>query len=85
MFKKLYPKIYNFIKEYKSKNDSYKSLSHSLQRIESEFIYDIVIKEIIDKYPEIRLFTVHDSISFPTIYQKEVEKIFNYNLINYKK
>ena len=76
-FKKLYPTVYNYICEYKDKKNNYRELSHSLQRMESEFIFNTVIKEIYEIYPEVILFTVHDSIIFPKSYQEKIETIFN--------
>ena len=52
-------------------------MSHELQKMESEFIFNNVIKEIYEIYPEITIFTVHDSILFPKSYQEKVEFIFN--------
>ena len=80
LFKKLYPSVYEYIKEYKYLSDDYKSLSHQLQKIESDFIFNKCIKTIKDKFPEICLFTIHDSIVFPVKYKEEVKMIFNNHL-----
>jgi len=80
MFKTLYPSVYEYIKEFKYLSDSYKSLSHELQNLESNFIFNTVIQEIKTKFPHIRLFTVHDSIVFPSKYKNEIELIFNNHL-----
>ena len=56
---------------------NYKELSHELQKMESDFIFNNVIKEIYETYPEITLFTVHDSIIFPKSYKHKVDVIFN--------
>ena len=77
MFNSIYPTVYEYIKEFKYLSDSYKSLSHELQSLESNFIFNKVVTEIKLKFPHIRLFTVHDSIVFPHKYQNEVELIFN--------
>jgi len=77
IFKKLYPSVYEYILEFKESRKNYKELSHELQKMESNFVFNNVIKEIYDKYPEIILFTVHDSIVFPKSYQERVEDIFN--------
>jgi len=78
MFYELFPNVYKFIKEYKSINDSYKSLSHALQNLESKFIFNTVIKHIIKLYPDIRLFTVHDSICCQLKYKEQLKEIFDY-------
>jgi len=80
IFKSLYPTVYEYIKEFKYLSDSYKSLSHELQNLESNFIFNTVIQEIKTKFPHIRLFTVHDSIVFPSKYKNEIELIFNSHL-----
>ncbi len=80
MFKELYPTVFNYIKEFKILSDSYKSLAHELQNLESNFIFNTVIVELIKKFPHIKFFTVHDSIIFPSKYKEEVSLIFNYHL-----
>jgi hypothetical protein len=80
MFSKLYPTVYEYIKELKSMNKSYRELSHQLQKMESDFIFNVVIKQIMEKFPEIRVFTVHDSIIFPLKFKVEVETIFRTEL-----
>ena len=77
IFRKLYPSVHEYIIEFKENKNNYKELSHELQRMESDFIFNTVIKEIFETYPEIILFTVHDSILFPKSYKDKVEKIFN--------
>lgn len=76
-FKKTFPTIFYFIKNYKSNKKNYKSLSHELQRIESELIYNKIIKDIMLSDMSISIFTVHDSICFPKSNKLLVEEIFN--------
>lgn len=78
IFNELFPNVYGFIKDYKTVNDDYKSLSHELQSLESDFIYNKVIRHIMNTYPHIKLFTIHDSVSFSEKYYNEVFQIFNY-------
>lgn len=80
IFKNVFPKIYDYIIEYKKRSNDYRLLSHKLQRMESDFIFGKVVKEIYEKCPEINIFTVHDSINFPIKYKKNVTDIFNKNL-----
>lgn len=75
-FKKLFPTIHNFIILYKESTDDYKSLAYELQRSESNLIFNNIIREIMNQYPEIKLFTVHDSIVFPKRYKEKIENIF---------
>jgi hypothetical protein len=76
-FKKLFPSVFEYLIELKSIEDSYKELSHTLQKLESDFIFGNIVKTIKNKYPNIKLITVHDSIIFPFKYKNEVELIFN--------
>lgn len=79
IFESLFPKIYNFILDYKKFNDNYKSLSHSLMRKESDFIFGKVVPEIYEKIPFVKLITIHDSILFPVKYEKIIKEIFERN------
>ena len=74
IFKELYPSIHAHIKEMKAIN--HKECAHKLQRLESDFLMNIVIKEIITTYPELIFFTVHDSIMYPISYDTKVKDIF---------
>lgn len=79
-FKILFPTIHNFIKTYKSRTKDYRSLSHNLQRAESNLIFNKIIKEIMYFCPEAKLITIHDSIMFQCRYKDIVEDIFNKKL-----
>jgi hypothetical protein len=85
MFKEHYPEVFDFIVSYKKKNGSHKTLSHKLQRMESDFLFNVVIYEIMALYPDVRIVTVHDSIMFPVKYRMEVENIFHNHLNELKK
>jgi hypothetical protein len=61
-FKTIFPKIYELIKSHKKINKDYKSISHELQRLESDFIFNKVINFIYEYHPNIKLLTCHDSI-----------------------
>ena len=82
IFKDLYPSVYEYILEFKENKKNYKELSHELQKMESEFVFNQIIKEIYETYPEIVLFTVHDSIIYPKSYEDRVELIFNKHFQN---
>lgn len=62
IFKEEYPSIYGFIVDFKTSNNSYKSLSYKLQRMESDFIYNDVIAIMKSFNMDIPMFTIHDSI-----------------------
>lgn len=63
-FKKLFPSVYDILVNLKriALNDHDNILPVLLQRIESHLFLRIITKEISIKYPEIPLFTIHDSI-----------------------
>jgi hypothetical protein len=69
VFKKHYPGVYSFLislKAHFKSNYSGKTkmnLPILLQNIESSLILDCVTKRIARKYPEMPLFTIHDSIA----------------------
>lgn len=73
LFNNIFPTINHFIKSYKKEN-GYKSLSHRLQNIESDFIFNRVCKRLIEK--EIIYFTVHDSICVKQSEYEVVKSIF---------
>ena len=59
---------------------SYKIISHDLQRSESNLIYNIIIKKMMDIYPEIKVITVHDSIIVQSKYKDIIHIIFKQKL-----
>lgn len=80
IFKKLYPSVYEYILEFKYERRNYRELAHKLQRMESEFIFNNVVSEIIEKYPKLIFFTVHDSILFQRKYRSKIKTIFDKHL-----
>lgn len=81
IFKSLFPTIHVFISSYKKEMGSYKSLSHRLQKDESNLIFNRIIKCLIEIVPEIRIVTVHDSIIVPIKYKEILDIVFNEKLI----
>jgi hypothetical protein len=67
-----YPTIIKFIDELngsfilsdkkKTNNNEIATFSHLTQKIESRFILDICCKRISEEYPDVPIFTIHDSI-----------------------
>jgi hypothetical protein len=80
-FKVLFPTIHNFIKLYKKEHGDYKILAYDLQKAESNLIFNKMIKNIINLYPEIKIITIHDSIVVQKKYRDIVNNIFQ-NEIN---
>lgn len=76
-FKYLFPTIHNFIKLYKKEIGDYKAMSHELQRMESNLIFNQIISTINNLHPDIKIITVHDSIVFQDKYSNIVDDIFN--------
>ena len=83
LFSETFPNVFNFIKDYKSVNNNYKSLSHELQLLESDFIYNKVVKDIYHSYDDVTIFTIHDSVSYPYGYKNNINEIFNYHKNNF--
>jgi hypothetical protein len=81
IFKELFPSIHLFIKLYKKEKSDYKVLAYELQKAESNLIYNKIIREIMNVYPEIKLVTVHDSIIISKKWRPFVENIFNKHII----
>jgi len=80
IFKSLFPTIHNFIKLYKREKGNYRILSYELQRAESNLIFNKIIRDIMDYYPDIKLVTVHDSIIIPKEYKESIQYLFNKKL-----
>jgi hypothetical protein len=78
-FRALFPKIYDFIIKIKHENGDYRWLAHELQRIESSFVFNKLVKNIKND-KDVPLFTVHDSIFFKSSDYEYVEPIFNKNI-----
>lgn len=77
IFKELFPSIYNYIIYFKNKEKNYKSLSHKLQKMESNLLYNKIIKRIVELCPDIKIISIHDSIVFEEKYKDVVDIVFN--------
>ena len=80
IFSSLFPTIHNFIKLYKKENGDYKILAYELQKAESSLIYNKIIRQVMNLYPEVRLVTVHDSIIIQKKYKDSIWAIFQTKL-----
>ncbi|MDV4072200.1 hypothetical protein CMT45_10800 [Elizabethkingia anophelis] len=78
-FKQLFPSFYKVLSLFKQ--DEYKNFSKILQHIEANCIIDFVTKKMSIDYPEIPLFTIHDSImtteSYRAILDTEMPKLIS--------
>jgi len=79
-FKELFPTIHNFIRLYKKEKGDYKVLAYELQKAESNLIFNKIIREVKNSFPEIKIVTVHDSIIVPRNRRHEVDAIFRTKL-----
>jgi hypothetical protein len=82
LFGRTFPTVYDFILKYKETAKDYRVLSHDLQLTESDFIFNKVIRHLMNSHPDMTIFTIHDSIDIPIKYKDEVTAIFNYYLRN---
>jgi hypothetical protein len=81
IFAKLFPKIYKFIVDYKQSYNDYRIISHKLQNLESNFIFNKVIKTLSIINPDINVITIHDSIIVQENYKEQVETIMYSKLL----
>jgi hypothetical protein len=73
----LFPSIYKFIKDYKEIHGNYKILAHKLQNMESEIIFNKIIKTLSIINPDVSVITIHDSLIVQKKHQETLETIFN--------
>jgi hypothetical protein len=79
-FKRYFPSIYQFIVDYKHIKKNYKSLSHRLQFMESDFVYNKVLLNFTKEYQGAKFVTVHDSIITTKDYHDKLIPIFENQL-----
>ena len=85
-FYELFPTIFQFITDYKKERGDYRTLSYELQRVESNFLYNKVIRSILEYDSSITLITCHDSIickksdydRITSIFQVHYDNEFNF-------
>ncbi len=83
LFKSIFPTIHNFIKLYKKEKGDYRMLAYDLQKMESELIFNKIIKKIMDYNPDIKVITIHDSLVVSKKHKSEVNAIFQSELIKH--
>lgn len=76
-FALLFPSIYTFIVEYKETYGNYKILAHKLQNMESEIIFNRIIKTLMVIDENINVVTIHDSIIAMKKHQKILVEVFD--------
>ena len=60
LFEGLFPEVYKVIRELKKKD--YTFLSKQLQRVESSFVINLVVRRCMNEHPDMPIFTIHDSV-----------------------
>jgi hypothetical protein len=80
-FKSIYPEVWNWLKLVKDSAGDHRVIAHSLQRKESNLIFDHICYKIYRDMPEVKIFTVHDSIFFQKKHHDRVRDVF-YNHID---
>ena len=81
IFKSIFPTIHNFIKNFKKEKGDYRLLAHRLQNLESNLIFNKIIKEMAYIYPEVKLVTCHDSIICAEKYKDVLTSTFQKNFL----
>ena len=76
-FENLFPSIHHFIKLYKKEHGDYKVLAYTLQRMESNLIFNKIIKTMMLIDPSIKMITIHDSIICQSKHRELLNKVFN--------
>lgn len=73
IFKRLFPVVYEVFRMIKSKDST--TLPRLLQTIESNLMLNFISKRISKEYPQLPIYTIHDSIACPVGYEKYVEQV----------
>ena len=80
-FAKLFPSIFNFIADYKNSYGDYRVLAYKLQNLESDFIFNKVIKTLSVIDSDINVITIHDSIIVQSKFKQQVQNLM-YNMLD---
>lgn len=82
VFRQSFPEWHRWIKAWKDRHGSHQSLSHKLQMMESDFIFNKVVKDILSYDENLVFFTVHDSITCSESDYNVINDIFNEHLLD---
>jgi hypothetical protein len=81
-FQQLYPSISRYLKEYKISVKDYRKVSHKLQELEGDFVFNGVCEEL--RRRKVIFYTVHDSICVSEKNKVILDDIFNKELSELK-
>lgn len=76
-FNKRWPEVWHWIVRLKRDRKDHAFLSHLLQTMESDLIYNKICKNIKEVDKDIRIFTVHDGLYFSEKYLNTIKPIFD--------
>lgn len=62
MFRRLFPTVYRFIREFNGDGWEHENLIRELQRQESAFVIETVAADLVKRYPNTFFITLHDAI-----------------------
>lgn len=86
IFKQHFPilcKCLEIFKSQSTKKDAYKQFPKLLQQIEADCVLDFVSKNLAEKYPEMPIWTIHDSFCTTQDWICAMEKSANNMLLSY--
>ncbi len=78
LFKKLFPSVYEVFAHFKKQDKTF--LACLLQRIESYLILNVICKRISREYPDLPIYTLHDSIATTSGNENKIEVIMREEL-----
>jgi hypothetical protein len=76
-FARLFPTVYRFIRNVNRNGWEHKNLIRDLQREESRLVIETVCQDLVERYPEMFLITIHDSILCLPEHVGRVERAFH--------
>lgn len=74
VFRAYYPKVFDFISQYKA--DRKDTMYYELVKMETQFIFNTVCKRLYESIPDIKILTCHDQIYFEERYMNQVRPIW---------
>jgi hypothetical protein len=79
MFRELFPEVYQLFALFKKHNR--KALPLMLQQIEATLILERVTRRIAEEFPDLPIYTIHDSVVTLMAYRKRIEQIMQEEIV----